>query len=140
MRPCRRVDLIFNDETDSSKQQMLKEFVSVKTYGQVTNVYDHSRSTDNEDEVKFDINLHLKRDDLPCTIGNLNSRAPDGRMLVQIYLVINDCSLEDVTGCIMVIHMDQHDRLVEGLLHVYFVDSLYEPMNLHISTKFFSSM
>jgi hypothetical protein len=109
---------------------MLKEFFAVKTYGQVTNVYDHSRAQ-NEDEVKFDINLYPKRDKLPCNLGRFNSRLPEDRRIVQTDLVITDCCLEDVDGCLMVIHMDQHDRLVEGLLHDYFVDSLYEPVNLH---------
>jgi hypothetical protein len=75
---------------------MLKEFVSVKNYGQVTNVYDNSRSANNEDEVKFDINLYLKGDNLPCTIGHSNSRVPDGHMLAQTDLVVTDCSLEEL--------------------------------------------
>jgi hypothetical protein len=57
---------------------------------------------------------------------------------LQTDLVITDCYLEDITGCVMVIHMDQHDRLMEGLLHVYFVDSLYEPMSLRLVTKSFN--
>jgi hypothetical protein len=122
MRPCSSVDLVCKYETDFLKRQMLEEFVAGKTYGQVTNVYDHSRPVQNEDEIKCDINLYLNRDKLPCNLGHFNSRVPEDRMLVQT---------------LMMIHMDQHDRLVEGLLPVYFVDSLYEPMNLRLVMKNF---
>jgi hypothetical protein len=35
----------------------------------------------------------------------------------------------------MLIHMDQHDRLMERLLNVYFIDSIYEPKTLHLLIK-----
>jgi hypothetical protein len=54
---------------------------------------------------------------------------PEYHMCVQKDLIINEFSLEDSGGYLIVIHMDQHDRLVEGLICVMCVDSLYEPMN-----------
>jgi hypothetical protein len=41
----------------------------------------------------------------------------------------------DIAGTAMVVHMDIYDRLVEGLLNVYFVDSMFEPANLSLFIK-----
>jgi hypothetical protein len=35
----------------------------------------------------------------------------------------------------MFIHMDKHEKLMEGLLNVYFLESLYKPANLRLLTK-----
>jgi hypothetical protein len=63
-----------------------------------------------------------------------NNRAPQG-MLVQTDLVIEGCLMEETVGSGMVISMDHYARLVEGLLNVYFIDSVYQPMNLCIMMK-----
>jgi hypothetical protein len=105
----------------------------------VTNIYDSqqvARLSDDEDEdVMFDMNLYLKRDQLPSSLGRFNSRVPRESMLVQTNLVIEGCEVRDITGTVMVIHMDKHDKLMEGLLNVYFLDSLYEPANLRLLAK-----
>jgi hypothetical protein len=41
----------------------------------------------------------------------------------------------ETIGSAMVIHMDRYDRLMEGLLNVYFIDSVYQPMKLCIVMK-----
>jgi hypothetical protein len=59
-------------------RQMLKQFRLTKTSRQVTNLYDVrplDRSS-NEKDVFIDINLYLKRDVLPTSLGRFNSRAP----------------------------------------------------------------
>jgi hypothetical protein len=41
----------------------------------------------------------------------------------------------DIVGTVMVVHMDMYDRLMEGLLNVYFLDSVFEPTNLSLFIK-----
>jgi hypothetical protein len=87
------------------------------------------------EEVFIDMNLYLKRNALPISLGRFNSCVPPGKMLVQTNLVIEACSLYDVQGTAMLIHMDKHDRIMEGLLNVYFIDSIYEPKTLRLLIK-----
>jgi hypothetical protein len=56
-------------------------------------------------------------------------------MLVQTDLVIEGCRMDEIAVTVMVVHMDQYDRFVEGLLNVYFLDNVYHPMNLHLQMK-----
>jgi hypothetical protein len=56
-------------------------------------------------------------------------------MIVQTNLVIEACSLSDVQGAAMLIHMDKHDRHMEGLLNAYFIYSIYEPKTLRLLIK-----
>jgi hypothetical protein len=65
------------------------------------------------------VNLYLKRDQLPSSLGRFNSRVPRESMLVQKNLVIEGCEVRDITVTVMVIHMDKHDKLMEGLINVY---------------------
>jgi hypothetical protein len=83
----------------------------------------------------FNINLYLKRDHLPSYLGCFNRRVPREIMLVQKNLVIEGCEVGDIFGTVMVIHMDKHDKLMEGLLNVYFLDSLYELANFRLLPK-----
>jgi hypothetical protein len=118
--------------------QMLKQFRASVTFGQVTKTYD-SRvarlSDDEEEDVMFDVNLYVKWDQLPSSLGHFNSRIPREIMLDQTNLVIEGYEPRDIIGSVMVIHMDKHDKLMEGLLNVYFLDSLYEPANLRLLMK-----
>jgi hypothetical protein len=56
-------------------------------------------------------------------------------MLVQNDLGIEGCRMDDFFGTVMVVHMDRYGRFVEGLLNVYFLDSVYHPMNLCLQIK-----
>jgi hypothetical protein len=81
------------------------------------------------------MHLYLKRDALPISLGRFNICAPPGKMLVQTNLGVESCSLSDVQGTSMLIHMDKHDMLMEGLMNVYFIDSIYEPRTLRLLIK-----
>jgi hypothetical protein len=131
--------LIINADRNFVSTQMLKQFRASVVFVQVTKIYDSqqvARMSDDEDEdVMFDMNLYIKRDRLPSSLGRFNSRAPRESVLVQTNLVIEVCEVRNITGIVMVIHMDKHYKLMEGLLNVYFLDSLYEPANLRLLTK-----
>jgi hypothetical protein len=92
-------------------------------------------ASSSENDVFVDINLYLKRDSLPMSIDHFNGRLPQGRMIVQTDLAIEGCLIEETVGSVMVIHMDRYDRLAKGLLDVYFIYSVYQPMNLSILIK-----
>jgi hypothetical protein len=85
--------------------------------------------------VLLEVNLYLKREALPSSLGRFNSRVPVERMLVQTDLGIEGCRMDTIVGMVMVVHMDQYDRIVEGLLNVYFLDSVFHPMNLSLQIK-----
>jgi hypothetical protein len=130
-------DTGFDQDKDNQdnfhNKQMLKQFRSCKTFRQVTDLYD---TADPEDEdVFFDMNLHLKRDTLPSSLGRFNSRIPQGRILVHTDLLLQRCRLAEVIGTVFVVRMEKHDKLMDGMLNVYFLDSLYEPMNLRLVIK-----
>jgi hypothetical protein len=131
--------LIIDADINFFSTQMLKQFRASVTFGHVTNIHDSqqvARLSDDEDEdIMFDMNLYLKRDQLPSSLWRFNNRVPRESMLVQTNLVVEGCEMRDITGTLMVIHMDKHDKLMEGLLNVYFLDSLYEPANLRRLTK-----
>jgi hypothetical protein len=124
------------DEDAMSK--MLFRFRLDKTFGQVTNIYNKKKTGDDveeEGDVLFDINLYLKRGGLPTRLGRFNSHVPVERMLVQTDELIEGCIIGDIAGTAMVVHMDMYDRLMEGLLNVYFIDSTFEPANLSLFIK-----
>jgi hypothetical protein len=56
-------------------------------------------------------------------------------MMVQTDLGIEGCRMDEFAGTVMVVHMDRYDRLVEGLLNIYFLDSVYYPMNICLKIK-----
>jgi hypothetical protein len=85
--------------------------------------------------VLFDINLYLKRGGLPTCLGRFNSHVPVERMLVQTDELIEGCMIGDITGTAMLVHMDMYERLMEGLLNVYFIDNMFEPANLYFFIK-----
>jgi hypothetical protein len=128
-----------NDEDCGSiMSKMLFRFRSNKTFGQVTKIYNKKKTEDDvkeEGDVIFDINLYLKRGDLPTCLGRFNSHVPVERILVQTDLRIEGCMIGDIVGTVMVVHMDMYGRVVEGLLNVYFLDSVFEPANLTLFTK-----
>jgi hypothetical protein len=99
---------------------------------QVMNLYNKKNTadadTEDEGDVLLDINLYLKREALLSSIGRFNSRVPGGRMLVHTHLVIEGCRMDQSVGTVMVVH----GRLMEGLLNVYFLDSVFNPMNLSL--------
>jgi hypothetical protein len=118
--------------------KMLFRFRSNKTFGQVTKIYNKKKTGDDvkdEGDVIFDINLYLKRGGLPSCLGRLNIRVPVERMLVQMDLRIEGCMIGDIVGTVIVVHMDMYDRLMEGLLIFYFLDSVFEPANLPLFIK-----
>jgi hypothetical protein len=85
--------------------------------------------------VILDINLYSKRGTLPISLGRFNSRIPVERMLVQTDLGIEGFRMDEIVGTVMVVHMDLYDRLMEGLLIVYFLDSVSEPINISLLIK-----
>jgi hypothetical protein len=56
-------------------------------------------------------------------------------MLVQKDLCIEDFMMDEYVGTVMVVHMDRYNRLMESLLNVYFLDSLYHPINFWLKIK-----
>jgi hypothetical protein len=56
-------------------------------------------------------------------------------MLVQTDLGIEGCRIDKIVGTVMRVHMDMYDWLMEGLLNVYFLDSVFEPTNLALFIK-----
>jgi hypothetical protein len=48
--------------------------------------------------------------------------------MVQTDLAIDGCTMKEIIGTLMVVHMDRYDRLVEVLLNVFFLDSVYHPI------------
>jgi hypothetical protein len=124
------------DEDTMSK--MLSRFRLDKTFGQVTIIYNKKKTGDDVEEegyVIFDINLYLNRGSMPTCLGRFNSHVPVERMLVQMDELIEGCMTGDIAGTAMVIHLDMYDRLMEGLLNVYFIDSTFEPANLSFFIK-----
>jgi hypothetical protein len=103
----------------------------------VTNLYDEKPldCSSIEKDVSICINLYLKRDALPMSIGRFNSRAPQCSMLVQTDLSIEGCLMEDNVGSTMVIHMDRYGRLMKGLLNVYAICGVYQTTNLCLVMK-----
>jgi hypothetical protein len=102
--------------------KMLCRFRSSKTFGQVTKIYNKKNTGDYvEDEggVLFEIKLYLNRDGLPSCIGRFNSRVPVEIMLIQTDLGVEGCSIDEIVGTVMVVHMEMNDRFVEGILNVY---------------------
>jgi hypothetical protein len=128
-----------NDEDCGSiMSKMMFRFISNKTFGQVAKIYNKKKTGDDveeEGDVLFDINLYLKRSGLPTCIGRFNIQVPAEIMLVQKDLRIEGCMIGDIVGTVMVVHMDMYDRLMEGLLNVYFLDSVFEPANLSLFIK-----
>jgi hypothetical protein len=49
--------------------------------------------------------------------------------------MIEGCMIGDIVGTVMVVHMDMYDRLMEGLLDICFLDSVFEPANLPLFIK-----
>jgi hypothetical protein len=43
--------------------------------------------------------------------------------------------MDELVGTMMVVHVDRYDWLMEGLLNVYFLDSVYYPMNICLKIK-----
>jgi hypothetical protein len=128
-----------DDDCSSIMSKMLFQFRSKKTFGQVTNLYNKKKTTDadaeDEGDVLLDINLYLKREALPSSLGRFNSRVPLERMLVQTDLGIEGCRIDEIAGTVMVVHMDRYDQLTEGLFNVYFLDSVFHPMNISLQIK-----
>jgi hypothetical protein len=127
------------DECSSIMSKMLVEFRSKKTFGQVMKLYNKKKTVDvdvvDEGDVLLDINLYIKRGAFSSSIGQFNSRIHVERMLVQTDLGIEGCRMDKIVGTVMVVHMDRYDRLIEGLLNVYFLDGVFEPMNLSLLIK-----
>jgi hypothetical protein len=79
--------------------------------------------------------IRIKQDQLPSSLGRFNISVPRESMIFQMNLVIEGCDMRCTIGSVMVIHMDTHNKLMERLLGVYFLDILYEPANLGLLTK-----
>jgi hypothetical protein len=128
-----------NNNCGSIMSKTLVEFRSKKTFGQVTKLYNKNKTGDvdieDEGDVLLVINLYLKRGALPNSLGRFNSRIPVERMSVQTDLGIECFLMDKIVGTVMVVHMYLYDRLMEGLLNVYFLDSVFEPMNLSLLIK-----
>jgi hypothetical protein len=116
---------------------MLNQVHSTKTFGQAVSLQDAKPqdSPSIENDVFIDIDLCIKRDVLSTSLVRFKSLAPQGRMLVETGLTIEGCLMEETVGSVMVIHIDLYDRLMEGLLNVYFIDSVYQLMNLCLVMK-----
>jgi hypothetical protein len=119
--------LTSNDENCSFI--VLFQFRSKKTFGQVMNLYNNKTTADadaeDEGDVLLDINLYLKREALPSIV-------PVEIILVPTDLGTEGCRMEEIVGTVIVVHIDRYDRLMEGLLNVYFLDSVFSPVNLSL--------
>jgi hypothetical protein len=128
-----------DNKCSSIMSKMLLQLLLKKTFGQVKNLYNKKKTADadmeDDGDVLLDINLYLKRESLPSSIGRFNSRVPVERMLVKMYLGIEGCRIDEIVGTVMVVHTDRYNRLVDGLLNVYFLDSVFHPMNLSLHIK-----
>jgi hypothetical protein len=104
----------------------------------VTKIYNKKKTGDGvkyEGGVLFDIKLYLKRVGIPSCLGRFNSRVPVERMLVQRNLVVEGCRIDEIVSTVMVVHMDMYDRIMEGILNVYSLDSVFEPPIFHCSSS-----
>jgi hypothetical protein len=112
-----------NEDCGSIMSKLLCRFRLNKTFGQVTKIYNKKKiGYDVEDEgyMLFDINLYLKRGGLPSCLGWFNIRVLVERMLVQTDFGIEGCRIAEIVGTVMVVHMDMYDRILDGLLNVFF--------------------
>jgi hypothetical protein len=91
-----------NDDYSSIMSKMLFQFRSKKTFGQVTNLYKKKKTADadaeDEGDVLLDINLYLKREALPSSLGRFNSRVSVERMLVQTDLGFEGYRMDQIVG------------------------------------------
>jgi hypothetical protein len=104
----------------------------------VTKIYNNKKTGDDvedEGDVLFDINLYLKIGGMPICLGRFKIRVPVEIMLVQTDLGIEGCRMDEIVGTVMVVHMEMYDRLMEGLLNVYLLDSVFEHTNLSLFIK-----
>jgi hypothetical protein len=65
-----------DDDCSSVHSKILTQFRSKKTFGQVMKLYNKKTADDDEEDVLLDINLYLKRENLPSSLGRFNSRVP----------------------------------------------------------------
>jgi hypothetical protein len=77
----------------------------------------------------------MQRKNLPASLGRFSTGAPEEQMLVQTHNCMVGCLPEEIGGTAMAIHMFSHDTLMDGVLHVYFIGSLYEPLKQHLLFK-----
>jgi hypothetical protein len=102
-------------------------------FGQITIMYDVVE--EENPHVEFDMNMYMQRKKLPNSLGRFSRGVPEEQMLVQTDLCMVACLLEDISCAAMVTHMSGHDTLLDGLLHVYFPGSLYDPLKQHLLLK-----
>jgi hypothetical protein len=115
LKPATNLEHLGSKDEPFANRQMLNQFCSTNTFGQVMSLYDAKPqdASSNENYVFIDINLYLKRDVLPMSVGHFNSRVPQGRMLVQTDLAIEGCLMEETIFSVMKIHMDHYERLTK---------------------------
>jgi hypothetical protein len=106
--------------------QMLKQFCAVEMCGQIARIYDAVE--EEKPHVEFGMDVYMQCNKLPDSLGTFSSGVPEEKMLVQTDSSMVGCLLEEIDGAAMVIHMPSHATLMDGLLHVYFIASLYEPI------------
>jgi hypothetical protein len=137
LSPATNLEHVGSRDDQFANQQMLKQFRSTMTFGQVTNLDDMKPrdQSSNEKDVFININVHLKRDALPTSLGHSNYPIPQGHMLVQTDLAIEGGLMEENAASLMVIHMNHYDMLMEGLLNIYFIDSVYHFISMCLMMK-----
>jgi hypothetical protein len=136
--PATNLEHLSSKDDAFANLQMLNQFQSTTTFEQVTNMYNVKTcdQSSNEKDVFININLYLGRYSLQTSLGCFNSRVPQCRMLVLTDPAIEGCLMEETVDSLMVIHMNSYNRLMEGLLNVYFIDSFYHTMILCFMMKY----
>jgi hypothetical protein len=79
--------------------------------------------------------VYMQRKKLTGSLGRISSGVPKEQMLVQTDLCMVGCLLDEIGCAAMVIHMSSHDTLMVSLLHMYFIESLYEPLKQRLFLK-----
>jgi hypothetical protein len=113
---------------------MLREFRSRDTYGQLTKIYNKVKDN-GQITIKANSNFYMTREQLPVQFGRFNGFVKKEFMLVQSCVVIEGLPFDEVKSCHYVVHMDNHDRLNEGLPSGMLIDSVYHPGDQGLMTK-----
>jgi hypothetical protein len=78
LSPATNLEHFGSNNDPFSNRQRLNQFRSTNTFGQVMNLYNTNpqEPSSSKNDVFVNINLYLKRDALPTSLGRFNSRTP----------------------------------------------------------------
>jgi hypothetical protein len=75
--PPSAIATVNDDDGSSIHSNILSQFRPSKTFGQVMNLYNTKTEDADEEYVLLDINLYLKQEALPSSLGRFNSRVSE---------------------------------------------------------------